>query len=130
MAKIKLGSRPKNFPKTVTVPMLEGGEGYVPMSFIYRTRSEFGAFVDELTASAGVTPASGDEKDIKFSLKTLMDKSSETSAANIMQIADGWGLDEEFTLANVKQLCDELPGVAHAILETYRIAITEGRLGN
>lgn len=130
MAKIQLGKRPKNFPKTITVPMPEGGDGTVKMSYIYRTRSEFGAFVDGLFNSAGVTPASQADEDVKFSLQEALEKTRDTNADYILQIADGWNLDVDFNRANVAQLCDELPGAAMEIINTYRQATTEGKLGN
>lgn len=130
MAKIKLGSRPKNFKRSITVTLPEGGKGTVEMSYIYRTRSEFGAFVDELFSSAGVKPASQSDEDVKFSLKDALEKTRDQNADYILLIADGWNLDEDFTKANIAQLCDELPGAAMEIINTYRQAVTEGVLGN
>lgn len=130
MAKIKLGARPKNFPLPITVPMPEGGKGTVEMSYIYRTRTEFGAFVDALFNSAGVKPASQSDEDVKFSLQQALEKTRDQNADYILQIADGWNLDEDFTKANIAQLCDELPGAALEIINSYRQAVTEGRLGN
>ena len=49
--KIKLGSRPKSFTRIVKFPMLEGGEGSIECTFKYRTRSEFGVFIDALVES-------------------------------------------------------------------------------
>ena len=131
MAKIKLGSRPKNFKRTIKVPMPEGGEGTIEVSYIYRTRTQFGEFVDGLIETAGVKPpASQADEDVKFSLAEAMERTRETNADYIMKIVDGWNLEEDFTRANVEQLCDELPGAALAIMDQYRQAITEGRLGN
>lgn len=130
MAKIKLGQRPKNFKKIITVDLPEGGKGTVEFSFIYRTRTEFGALVDEITEAAGVKVASQSEEDVKFSLKQAMEKTVDSNADYIMRLADGWNLDEEFSRANVKQFCDELPGAAFATIDGYRAAVQEGRLGN
>lgn len=126
--KIKLGNRPKSFKRIVKVPMLDGSEGTIEMQYKYRTRSEFGAFIDSITEAAGLKQKPDD--DAKFSLEVLMEKTKESNSDYIFKVADGWNLDEEFTLPNVAQLCDELPGAAAAIMETYRVAITEGRLGN
>ena len=46
MATIKLGNRPKAFKRIVTFDMLEGGKGSIECNFRYRTRSEFGVFID------------------------------------------------------------------------------------
>jgi hypothetical protein len=48
--KIKLGNRPKSFDRTVTFPMLEGGDGCMGVSMKYRTRTELALFDDELRA--------------------------------------------------------------------------------
>lgn len=130
MAKIILGKRPKNFKKTITVNMLEGGEGSVEMSYKYRTRTEFGSFIDDLFNDAGVKPASQNDEDVKFSLAEALKKTLDVNADYIMKVADGWNLDIEFSRDSVAQLCDELPGVALQIIDSYRLAITEGRLGN
>lgn len=131
MAKIKLGARPKTFVHTITVPMPEGGNAQVQMVYKYRTRSEFGAFVDNLLLAAGSTPpASQADDDVAFSLRQALEKTRDTNADYILQIAEGWNLDEDFNRASVVQLCDELPGAAQAIIESYRAALTEGRLGN
>lgn len=131
MVKIRLGARPKTFAHTVTVPMPEGGSASVQMQYRYRTRSEFGAFVDSLVRSAGApAPASQGDADVQFSLRQALQATRDTNADYILQIADGWNLDEPFDRPSVVQLCDELPGAAFAIIDAYRGALTEGRLGN
>lgn len=130
MAKIKLGSRPKNFTRTISIDMLEGGKGTIEVKYKYRTRTEFGQFIDELMGAADVKPASTADEDVKFSLAEALEKTRDTNADYILKIADGWNLDEDFNLANVQQLCDELPGAAMAMIDTYRAAVSEGRLGN
>lgn len=130
MAKIKLGNRPKTFKHTVKVALPEGGEGSVEMVYKYRTRTEFGVFLDELFATAKVDNPSVNDDDVIVSLAEALAKTKDTNADYILQIAEGWNLDEEFTKEKVQQLCDELPGVAMAIIADYRAAISEGRLGN
>lgn len=130
MAKIKLGARPKNFPLSVTITLPEGGEGSIRMSFIYRTRTEFGKFVDELLEKADVKPKGSTDDDVKFSLEEALEKTRDQNADYILKIADGWNLDEEFSRENIARLCDELPAAAIEIINRYRAAITEGKLGN
>lgn len=130
MAKIVLGSRPKNFKAVVSIPMLEGGEGSIEMSFVYRTRTEFGKMIDALMEDAGVTQTGTGEEEQNFSLANALEKTKETNADYIMKVADGWNLEVEFSRRAVAQLCDELPAAAMAIMNSYRAAITEGRLGN
>lgn len=127
MAKIKLGARPANFTSVVKFPLLEGGEGSIEVKFKYRTRVEFGKFIDKLMDAAGEKPkAEGD----KFSMAVLMEKTAGANADYILDVVDGWNLDEDLTRANVQQLANEIPAAATAIMETYRTATTEGRLGN
>jgi len=130
MAKIILGKRPKSFKRSLKIALPEGVDGSIELSYVYRTRTEFGQFVDGLLQAARVTPASAADEDIEFSLRESLERTRDTNAEYIAQIVDGWNLDEEFSLPALVQLCDELPGVALAIINDYRAAITEGRLGN
>lgn len=128
MPKIKLGARPKSFAKTLRFPMHDGTEGSIQVSYKYRTRVEFGEFLDVMMAEgrARVQSQEGEEPTVAEQHKRI----SLANADYIMKIVEGWNLDEEFTVDNVRQLCDELPAAANAIVESYRVAITEGRLGN
>lgn len=141
MAKITLGTRPKSFKHTVKATLPEGVEGTIEVSYIYRTRTEFGKFIDARlqaardkdTADAVATAASTDEAPAvpEFSLADVQVSTRDGNAAYIMSIVDGWDVPgQPFSLATVTQLCDELPGFALAIINDYRAAIVEGRLGN
>lgn len=126
MSKIKLGQRPESFKHTVKFPMLDGSEGVIEVDYVYRTRKEFGQFIDEIFAkSKEERPADED-----FSWAALMDKTGTANAEYVMKAVKGWNLDEPFTKANVEQLADELPAAVTAIMDGYRQAITQGRLGN
>lgn len=127
MAKIKLGNTPKTFNRTVTVEMLDGTKGSVDCTFRYRTRVEFGAFLDSLFKEAGVKAPDADEK---VAIAELMARTRDTNADYLLQVLDGWNLDDELNKDNLQQLCDEFPGVANSIMETYRTQISEGRRGN
>lgn len=124
--KIKLGTRPESFKRTITFPLIEGGEGSIELEYKYMTRSEFGAFIDEIFAQAKEeVPEDG-----QFSMEALMEKTKDKNAAYILKIAKGWNLDVPFNRESVEQLCDELPAAATAAMETFRSAIVDGRLGN
>lgn len=127
MARIKLGNTPKTFNRTVTVEMLDGTKGSVDCTFRYRTRTEFGAFLDALFKDAGVKAPDADEK---VAIAELMARTRDTNADYLLQVLDGWNLDDELNKDNLQQLCDEFPGVANSIMETYRTQISEGRRGN
>jgi hypothetical protein len=127
MAKIKLGERPKSFARVVKFTDLDGTEMTVPVTYKYRTRKEYGAWIDAMPPEPTAMDAM---KDGKFSSETYIEMVSAWNANKIMQCVDSWGLDEEFSPANVKQTCDEMPACAEAITREYQGACLEGRLGN
>jgi hypothetical protein len=127
MAKIKLGSRPKSFKRVVKFPLLEGGEGAIECVFKYRTRKEFGEFIDGMMDAAGAKAKPDDEK---FSMAEMMERTAGQNAQYILEVLEGWNLDEELNLNSVQQLADEYPAAATTIMETYRAACIDGRLGN
>lgn len=136
MAKIPLGTRPKNFKKTISVQMLDGTTGTVECVFKYRTKKEYGEFIDGITEAARAsekakeTTKAEDAEAKPFSLAEYLEKSVEAGADYILQIMEGWNLDVEQSKESVEDLANEFPGAAAAIIETYRAAVTEGRLGN
>lgn len=136
MTTITLGTRPKSFKRVVHFPMLDGTPGSLEVSYKYRTRSEFGAFVDGIVSKAqaeqaqaeqsGKTPQTLDD----LSMTRIMTKTAQANAAYLLDVLDGWGLDVPLNAENVGILTDQYPAATMAIMEAYRAAITEGRLGN
>jgi hypothetical protein len=128
MPSIKLGSRPKTFARVIKFKDLDGTELSVPVTYRYRTRKEYGAWNDELPNY----PESKDAVDAegKFSSQKYIELVSDWNAARLMQTLEGWGLDEPFNADTVKQLCDEMPACAEAIVDDYKSAILAGHLGN
>lgn len=130
MAKVVLGSAPKSFKKVVSFDGLDGAKLAVEVSFIYRTKTAFGAFLDEMFEQNNIKPASNDDDEVRRSIESVFKGSIEHQAGYLNKIMDGWNLDADLSFDSLHQLCDEFPGAAFAIIETYRAAITEGRLGN
>lgn len=133
MAKVILGNRPKNFKRTVSFPMHDGTTGTIECTYKYRTRTEFGAFIDKIMAAARATDAAkgpADQPAGEFSMSDLMAKTAGSNAEYIVDVLDAWSLDEPLGLDAAQQLADELPAAATAIMDTYRAAIVDGRLGN
>lgn len=129
MAKIKLGACPKNFTAAVKFTLLDGSEAVINVTYRYRTRQQFGAFLDEVFAENGVTrPAEGEAAGSL--VEAAYAAGNEKIARQIMRAAEGWDLDEPFTEANVQALVNELPAAAGAIVATYEKAIKDGVLGN
>lgn len=127
MASIKLGTRPKSFTRVVSFPLPEGGEGRITASYRYRTRTQFGEFVDALMVKSKVTAP--DYADPAANTK-LQQSVIASNAGYLINALDGWDLDEELSVANLEQLADEHPGAVMALMESYRAACCEGRLGN
>jgi len=128
MSKIKLGATPKSFKRAVIVDMLDGTKGAIECTFKYRTRTEFGKFLDGIFDAAGVKPAAGDDDQVL--IQQVMEKTRDTNADYLIQVLEGWNLDDELNRASLQQLCDEFPGVANVVMETYRAAVVEGRTKN
>ena len=137
MAKITLGQRPKNFTRTVRFTQVDGTPGQMDVTYIYRTRKEFGKFADGIRAQAKV----GDETMIDkikalaaegkaLSQEDILAQENAVNVSYVMGCIEGWNLDVEFSADAVAQLADEVPAAVSAIIADYRDAITEGRSGN
>lgn len=126
MAFIKLGQRPKSFRRAVTFPMLDGTQGTIECTFKYRTRSEFGEFIDGLIKASDARVDSAGT----FSLADIVNATTEKNVDYLLAVLDGWNLDEELNAANLRQLADEVPAAVAAIMEAYGNAVRDGRLGN
>lgn len=124
--KIILGKRPDSFRRKVVFPLLDGSEGVIMCDFKYRTKKEFGDLLDTITKDAGVTPEAGQP----LSLGDLMTKTVDKNADYLLDILKAWDVDAELNRDSAAQLADELPGACVAIMDTYRAAVVEGRLGN
>lgn len=125
MAKIKLGNAPKNFKRKVTIDLLDGSKGDVEFNFIYRTRSEYAALMDETLAAE-----SGTETPKNETAAQAFERIGAGTVDFILAIADGWDLDDEFNEENIKELIDTFPAITPALSESYRLAILEGRAKN
>lgn len=136
MAKVKLGVTPTTYTKTISFEMIdpETGKpdtGKIDVTFKYRTRDEFGQFIDELgkeqrALDEQAAPTEGEP----FSMGAYMASTNAAKVRYVMQVAEGWGLGEPFTEDSVTQLGNQIPDALRAIMESYRAACTEGRLGN
>jgi len=130
--KITLGARPKTFkPMTLTVALPAGGEGQLPVTFNYFTKTESGKLFDELVEEAKAKDASVEGADSAgFSLETVMSKTRDHNAKYMARVLNTWGLDEPLSLESLQQLDDEIPAASVAIMEAFRNATQQGRLGN
>lgn len=138
--KIKLGAAPKNFKKGAEIVLLSGETAVIEMSYIYRTRRQFAALIDENMASTAdavkateAAKTAGADESVTEKKKTVADwykEADEASAEFVLKIADGWDLDDPFTEKSLLQLEDENPGALAAIASIYRAAVAEARTKN
>lgn len=129
MAKITLGKRPPHIEATISAVLPTGETGVVKVRYKYRTRTEFGKLIDERMAAARQTDDAPADP-AAFSVASLNQRSCEATAAYLMDIIVGWDIDAELSLESCTMLCDEAPALAQALMDGYRLAVTEGRLGN
>jgi hypothetical protein len=138
--KITLGKRPTSFKRVISFPMPGEEAGSVEVHFKYRTRTEYAAFMDGLQAEIQAA-ADGDVKRVRAAIAdgenvanpTQADITARQNEFNVRYLLDaleGWNLDVPFDEEAVTQLVDELPAAVNAIVNDYRAALTEGRLGN
>lgn len=140
---VTLGTTPKTFaPVTVEAPLPSGDTGRVQVTYTYRTRSEFGAFVDAFFAApaaakaavaqpeAAAEPAGDEPAAPLFTAAGHLQDGTQSQADYLAQCVAAWDLDDPLTPANLLRLCDQFPAIAAEMRERYRLLVTEGRVGN
>lgn len=127
MSKITLGKTPKTFkPFPVKFPMPDGSEGTILATFKYRTRTEFGAFLNQVFGDAGEQPPA----DGKPNFEDLFEKTKDKNAEHLLLALDAWDVDADLTLKSLQDLANEIPAASVELMRAYNLACTEGRLGN
>ena len=96
------------------------------MTFKYRTRVEFGQFLDSVFGAE----APKFDGNAKNASEAQQRGTTQFNGQYIFGCLKDWGLDAPFSLQSCIELADELPGVAQAVMDRYRQLIVEGRLGN
>ena len=127
MAKLILGKTPatfKPFPVKFTLP--DGEEDQILVTFKYKTRSQFAAFLNELFGESGKTK---DENE-KVDFEKLFSEGGEKTVSHLSKIIAEWDFAEKPTAENLRQLHDQAPAAAAAITSAFSAACTEGKLGN
>ena len=143
--RVTLGKRPETFTATVTGPMADGTTGAIDVTYRYRTRTEWGALLDQhakdraerdqaalhqYLAAVEKARAEGGEVPGAPAAGKRQELEVEADARLVLDLAAGWDLPDPFTFDNIKQLADESPGIITAIIATFRTKVNEGRLGN
>lgn len=140
--KITLGSNPKNFTKPVEIVLLDGTTDKLSIRFIYRTRSQFAEMADKRAAEFEETIKAQIEKEQaeraanpdalppRISTAENYRRHDEVLADQVLLIADGWELSDEFNKDSLLQLEDQFPGSLQRIARAYAQAVAEVRTKN
>ena len=127
MAKIVLGKRPETITAFVDIPLVSGEKAKLTVQFKYRTRKEYGAFLNDLYHSADTEkPPEGE----KIDFEALFAKGGEKTVKKLIDAIDSWDFGYDLTVETLLQLQDEIPASIAAFGDAYRGACLEGRLGN
>jgi hypothetical protein len=127
MTKIILGKTPESFkPFAVKFLMPDGAEGSILAEFEYRTRTQFGQFLNGIFSDAG----EAQKPDAKPDFELIFSKTRDKNADHLLACLKGWDLDQEVSLQSLRDLSDQIPAAAVALMSAYNGACTEGRLGN
>jgi hypothetical protein len=127
MAKLILGKTPATFkPFNVKFTLPDGEEDKILVTFNYKTRSQFAAFLNELFNEAGEEQPT----DEKVDFEKLFAKGGEKTVSHLTKIIADWDFAEKPTADNLRALHDQAPAAAAAMTAAYSAACTEGRLGN
>jgi len=128
MTKIILGKTPKNFaafPVTFTMP--EGMEGTIEATFKYRTKTQFGEYLNKIFSEVGEEPPS----DGNIDFEVLFNKTKDKNADHLLEALEAWeGIDAPLNRESLQALANELPAASIALMAAYNKACTEGKLGN
>lgn len=127
MAKLVLGKTPTNF-KPIIVKFVgpDGEEDQIKVTFKYKTRSQFAAFLNKLFGKKD--EATTDVADLDF--VELYKKSGDKVVEQLGEIIAEWDFAEPANAESLRQLHDQAPAAAAAITSAYATACNEGRLGN
>lgn len=133
MAKIRLGEHPKTFsPILVKFDMPDGTAGTIEATFNYKSRSEYAALIAEQSkpdaplAEGAEAPPADERPFIVRHAETLVSMSSTL----LLGALASWNLDEEVSEESLRQLSDQLPAAAQALIEAFASACLQGRVKN
>lgn len=125
---VRLGQKPEGIAEVVKYTGLDGAPCMIPVTFKYRTLTEFGQLLDEVFAQP--LPANVQGEGGNLSSQAIQQGRVQTNGQYLHMILKDWALDVPLTLQACIQLADEDPAATKALMSTYRVLITEGRTGN
>ena len=128
MAKLILGKIPANFkPFNVKFTLPDGEEDQILVTFKYKTRSQFAAFLNKLFNEAGEEKPAAEAK---VDFEKLFAKGGDKAVAHLAEIISDWDFAEKPNGETLRALHDQAPAAAAAMTNAYSAACTEGKLGN
>ncbi len=125
---VRLGQKPEGIAEVVKYTGVDGAQYMIPVTFKYRTLTEFGQLLDEVFALP--LPADVQGQDGKLSSQAIHQGRVQLNGQYLYLILKDWALDVPLTLQTCLQLADEDPAGTSALMTAYRKLITEGRTGN
>lgn len=129
MTKLVLGKTPKFFkPIPVKFILPDGTEDQLLVTYHYKTRSDFAAFLNKLFREVTDGAVLATEEKIDF--EAVFKRGSSKTVDHLVEIVGAWDLDAPLTAESFRELHNEVPAAAAAITAAYSLACSEGRLGN
>lgn len=126
---ITFGKTPKTFKKfPVKFKTPEGEDAAIAITFKYRTRSGYAAYLNSMFAVDGEAdkPVEGESPDFV----ALFAKGGAKSVEKLLEAIESWDFSEPLSKESLLQLQDEYPAAVAAMGEAYRMAAVDGKLGN
>lgn len=146
---IKLGKNPRTFTRDIPLINLDGKTDILKITYIYRSREEFAVLLDERAAAerrqnaeydkaakeqaaaAQAAEANGETSEPEpVSAAVAFRKAAAEAAARVLEVAQGWDVEDEFTVENLIRLDADFPGALGDIHDTYQTAVLEVRRKN
>lgn len=124
-----LGGATPTFPLPVPVKLKNGSEAVVSFTAKALRKTEWAALRDAHSAAGQVTQEL-DAEFKPFSFVASVGADMRKGAELVSQCAEGWDLEDAFTVASLVDLEDRFGGTLGNFLAAYDAAIFQGRLGN
>ena len=125
---VRLGQKPEGIAEVVKYTGLDGAPCMIPVTFKYRTLTEFGQLLDEVFAMP--LPADVQGEDGMLSSQAIQQGRVQLNGQYLHLILKDWALDVPLTPQACIQLADEDPAGTAALMAASRKLSTEGRTGN
>lgn len=124
-----LGGEVPTFPLPVPVKLKDSSEAIVCFTAKALRKTEWAALRDA-HLGMGKVASEVDAEPTQFSFVSSVGEDMRKGAELISKVAEGWDLEDAFTVANLVDMEDRFGGALGNFLAAYDGAIFQGRLGN